>query len=546
MAAKKTEDILMELQHLRLDDFIEAVEKQLSQLVETTNFYIALYDAETGMLSAPFEKDEKDSIDTWPAKGSATGLVIEKKESVLLSKQDVFDLIERGEISQTGSICESWLGVPLFRGTDVSGVIVVQSYDNPEAFDNNTLELFEYVSNQVSMALERTRIFEDLLKAKIKAEESDRLKSAFLANMSHEIRTPMNGILGFADLLKEPHLSDEQQQKYIGIIEKSGLRMLNIINDIVDLSRIEAGLMDVTLKESNINEQLDFIYTFFKPQVEAKGMKLELSDMLPAERAAVVTDREKLFAILTNLVKNAIKYSDKGFIEFGCNITEMHGCAFLKFFVKDTGIGIPKDRQQAVFNRFVQADIEDRQARQGAGLGLAISKAYVEMLGGEIWVESEAGKGSTFYFTIPCESPKAVFQNDENTSIPESNDFSAEKLKILIVEDDDMSAMLLKEYVKPVAKEIVQAFTGEEAVDICKQKPDIDFVLMDIKLPVMDGKTAAREIRRFNKDVVIIAQTAKALMGDEQIMLNAGFNHYIAKPIIKEELHALINKYFGK
>ncbi len=246
----------------------------------------------------------------------------------------------------------------------------------------------------------------ELTKAKEKAEESDRLKSAFLANMSHEIRTPMNGIMGFAELLKEPDLSGEQQQKYIKIIEKSGVRMLNIINDIVDISRIEAGVMEVSLAESDINEQLDYIYSFFKPQVKAKGMQFLLSGVLPAEQTKVITDREKLFAILTNLVKNAIKYSKEGFIEYGCR----EKGPFLEFFVKDTGIGVPKDRQQAIFDRFVQADIEDKDVRQGAGLGLSISKAYVEMLGGKIWVESNVGSpagskmngsGSTFFFTIP-------------------------------------------------------------------------------------------------------------------------------------------------
>jgi len=260
--------------------------------------------------------------------------------------------------------------------------------------DARQMEITEANKNLEHKVQDRTN---QLQKAKERAEQSDKLKSAFLANMSHEIRTPMNGILGFAELLKEPRLTDEQQHKYIGIIEKSGERMLNIINDIVDISRIEAGLMDVTLKESNINEQLDYIYTFFKPQVKAKGMQFRPPGLLPDEKAIVVTDREKLFAILTNLVKNAIKYSNEGTIEFGCG---ENGSA-LKFFVRDTGIGIPKDRQHAIFDRFVQADIEDRDARQGAGLGLAISKAYAEMLGGEIWVESEKGKGSSFYFTIP-------------------------------------------------------------------------------------------------------------------------------------------------
>lgn len=242
---------------------------------------------------------------------------------------------------------------------------------------------------------------EELMMAKEKAQESDRLKSAFLANMSHEIRTPMNGILGFSELLKEPNLSGDEQQAYIDIIEKSGTRLLNIINDIVDISKIEAGLMKINLQQSNINDQQSFIYTFFKPEVEAKNIDLTYTNGLPDESAIIFTDTEKLYAILTNLVKNAIKYTEKGSIRFGYVVHNDANEPFLKFFVKDTGIGIPIERQTAVFERFVQADITDQMARQGAGLGLAISKAYVEMLGGKIWVESEEEIGSTFYFTIP-------------------------------------------------------------------------------------------------------------------------------------------------
>lgn len=260
--------------------------------------------------------------------------------------------------------------------------------------DDRQLEITEANRNLEIKVKERTN---QLQKAKERAEQSDKLKSAFLANMSHEIRTPMNGILGFAELLKEPLLSNEQQQKYVEIIEKSGERMLNIINDIVDISRIEAGLMDITLKESDVNEQLDYIYKFFNPQVKTKGMQLKPPVLLLTGKSVIVTDREKLFAILTNLVKNAIKYSNEGSVEFGC----IEKQSKLEFFVRDTGIGIPRDRQHAIFERFIQADIEDRDARQGAGLGLAISKAYVEMLGGNIWVESEMDKGSVFYFTLP-------------------------------------------------------------------------------------------------------------------------------------------------
>jgi signal transduction histidine kinase len=268
-----------------------------------------------------------------------------------------------------------------------------------------------YASQLEAEVEQRKQAEKELTKALERAKESDRLKSAFLANMSHEIRTPMNGILGFAELLKEPGLTGEQQQGYIEIIEKSGARMINIINDIVDISKIESGLMKVSLKETNINDQLDFVYQIFKREAEQKGLHLVLSKSITLSDTIIKTDREKLYAVLTNLVKNAIKYTLKGSIEFGVVNNRTYqselneGCRsddrFLCFFVHDTGIGIRKDRQEAIFDRFIQADVVDKMARQGAGLGLAISRAYVEMLGGKIWVESEFGNGSAFYFTIP-------------------------------------------------------------------------------------------------------------------------------------------------
>jgi PAS domain S-box-containing protein len=247
----------------------------------------------------------------------------------------------------------------------------------------------------------------ELFTAREKAEESDRLKSAFLANMSHEIRTPMNGIIGFAELLKRPGLNGEKQQAYIEIIEKSGKRMLNIINDIVDISKIEAGLMNLDIKETSINGQIEEIYNFFKPEAEAKGIRLSFKNSLPAKEAIIKTDSEKLYAILTNLVKNAIKYTLEGSIELGYLLKKEREQGGVEFYVKDTGVGIPKDRQKAIFERFIQAEITNKMAHQGAGLGLAITKAYLEMVGGKIWVESEEGRGSTFYFTLPYNAATA-------------------------------------------------------------------------------------------------------------------------------------------
>ena len=381
----------------------------------------------------------------------------------------------------------------------------------------------------------------ELLIAKEKAEESDRLKSSFLANMSHEIRTPMNGILGFAELLKEPDLTGTKQQEYINIIEESGKRMLNIINDIISISKIEAGLMEIYKQPSNINEQVEYIYNFFLPEVESKGLDLSYSNLFSFEEAIITTDREKVFAILTNLVKNAIKHTENGAIKFGYIKKDN----FIQFYVEDTGVGIPNDRMEAIFERFVQADINNKMALQGAGLGLSISKAYVEMLGGKIWVESKVGVGSTFYFTLPLHNDKTTVAKKisfDNQNFEE--EIIKNKLKILIAEDDKISELLITLTVKNLASEIVYAKTGKEAVQACINNPAIDLILMDMQMPEMNGYEATQEIRKINKDILIIAQTANVLSNESEKMLHAGCNDIIAKPIQIDKLKKLISKYF--
>ncbi|WP_299253804.1 ATP-binding protein [uncultured Aquimarina sp.] len=261
---------------------------------------------------------------------------------------------------------------------------------------NDKKEVIGYVGTTTDIT--ELKLYEiELNKMKDKAEESDRLKSAFLANMSHEIRTPMNGILGFAELLKEPILTGDEQQLYISLIEESGARMLNIIRDIIDISKIESGQVKVFLSEVDINEQVTYLYQFFKPEADRKELQLSFSNGLPNDDTLIKTDKEKFNAILTNLVKNALKYTPEGSISFGYEVKD----EFLQFYVKDTGMGIAKDRQKAIFERFVQADIENNYAIEGAGIGLSIAKAYSEMLGGKIWLESKKDLGTIFYFTIP-------------------------------------------------------------------------------------------------------------------------------------------------
>lgn len=364
--------------------------------------------------------------------------------------------------------------------------------------------------------------------------------------MSHEIRTPMNGILGFAGLLKEPELSGEQQIEYIQIIEKSGIRMLNIINDIISIAKIESGIMDIHLSETNINNQLQFVYDSLKLDADHKKLKLSFTHSLPDDEAVITTDSEKFYGILSNLVKNAIKYTDKGTIEFGYAVKEEN----VEFYVKDTGIGIPKEKVEVIFERFIQADISDKMARQGAGLGLSISKAYAEMLGGKIWVDSEESKGSTFFFTLPCNinTDKKVnitdgfnVDTEEKTVIPENLG-----LKVLIAEDDKASEMLISIQLEKFSREILKVNTGTRAVEACLNNPDIDLVIMDIQMPGMNGYDATRKIREFNKKVIIIAQTAFALEGDKEKAIEAGCNNYISKPISQDALLSLVQSFFTK
>jgi len=384
---------------------------------------------------------------------------------------------------------------------------------------------------------------QELITAKEKAEESDRLKSAFLANMSHEIRTPMNSILGFADLLKSPMLTGEEQQRYVDIIEKSGARMLNIINDIIDISKIESGLMMVNQNMTNVNEELENAYNFFKPEVEKKGLLMSIFPGLKTSDAIIYTDREKFFAILTNLVKNAIKYTDKGSIDFGYTKKD----SFLEFFVKDTGIGIPPDRTEAIFDRFVQADISDKKAFQGAGLGLSIAKAFTEMLGGEISVSSVPGKGSGFYFSLPFISEKQNKKTEiKYFGIEKPEDFKVRNLSILIAEDDEPSAFLVAQALEKNGHKVRIAVTGLEAVRLAGEYPETDLILMDIKMPEMDGYEAVKKIREFNKSVYIIAQTAFGMESDIGKSHESGFDEHISKPVSTLALLNIIKRRFRK
>ncbi len=369
----------------------------------------------------------------------------------------------------------------------------------------------------------RKEVENDLIFAKEKAEESDRLKSSFLANMSHEIRTPMNGILGFTSLLENPKLSSETREYYINIIQKSGKRMLDTVNDLINISKIETGQEVLHLEKVVPCKLVNDICEFFRPLAEDKGLKFIFEQEDPLYNV-VDLDVVKFNAIVRNLIKNAIKFTIKGSITVSAKRLDDK----ISFSVKDTGPGIKKERQDAVFDRFVQEDISGNNAYDGAGLGLSIVKSYVDMMGGTIRLESEVGEGSCFHVLIPVGESNKISKVDD---VIENKHENLKLSKVLIAEDDDISFQLLSIGLKPYVDVLMRACDGREAVEMAKENSDLELILMDVKMPVLNGLDATKEIRKFNKKVLIISQTAYALSSDKKKSYAAGCNAFVTKPI---------------
>lgn len=380
----------------------------------------------------------------------------------------------------------------------------------------------------------RKQVEAELIKAKEKAEESDQLKTAFLHNISHEIRTPMNAIAGFSALLEEPGISPENVKSYLKIITDSSDQLLTIVNDIIEISNIEVGLLKVFYNEINLNSELMMIYQQFRNRAVDKGIEFRIQTSLFGEDAEIETDSTKLNQILSNLLSNAFKFTKEGKVSFGYELKNNQ----LYFFVSDTGIGIHQDNFGKIFERFYQVENSASRGYEGTGLGLAITKAYVESLGGKIWLTSEPGKGSVFYFTLPYKSVKQqqlLQMETRDKNQPER------RKSILIAEDDDNNFYLMKELLSDLNVNIIRASNGAEAVNAFKSGKDIDLVLMDIKMPVMDGYEATRQILEEKPEAKILAQTAYA--DDEIKAMESGCMGFISKPFIKDRFVSLVKEY---
>ena len=395
---------------------------------------------------------------------------------------------------------------------------------------------------------QRIEFEENLKKAKEKAEEADRLKSAFLANMSHEIRTPMNAILGFSRLLNNPSVTEEQQNEYIEIINSRGNHLLQVINDIIDLSKIDSSQLNLEIKEFNLNHFLDEIYSNFLQRIkEEHGDEVEfkLEKGLSDSEADIHLDKTRLEQIISYILANALKFTEKGMIKLGYRIDTNH--KNLKFFIQDTGVGIPEDKQEIIFERFRQSDDSTTRKYGGTGLGLSISKGLIELMGGSIWLKSEPGKGTVFYFLLPYRNSIEITKSPDNKykSKPYMK-YDWNDKKILIVEDDPLSSKFLETILEDTHATILIAKDGQEAIDISKQTGDLALILMDIQLPGMSGNEATKEIKKIRSDLPIIAQTAHAMTEDKNRSIDAGCDDYITKPINMDGLLDKIQKVFEK
>jgi len=655
-----------------IDEFFTGIHLQLGTLIDTSNFFVAMYDSATDSISLPYHVDNKDKFASFPAGKTMTGYVIKKGVPVLATEATIMELARLGEIDIVGTPAKVWLGVPLIIAKEVIGVIVVQSYSSADQFTDRELQLLKFVADQIASVISRrtaevslqkekayldqlfegssegivmidkegivtmvnsefTQLFgyskeeiiggniddflanqeiyeearnitsrvgegeiaeletkrkhkaghlidvsilvtpirirdqvvgsygiyrditdrklieKNLIAAKNKAEESDKLKSAFLSNMSHEIRTPMNAILGFSTLLSDPGVTEDEKEEFVRIIKDRGNDLMRIIDDIIDVAKIESGQIKIEIKECQVNVLLNNLTVTFNEIKRKHAKEKVVLNCLPGnkdEDFTILSDGNRLRQILTNLIENALKFTDQGFVEFGYTLKNIGNDSYIEFFVRDSGIGIPKDAHDVIFERFRQVDDTSTRKYGGTGLGLTISKNLVRLLGGDISLQSDRGKGTEFLITLPLQTTYVQPDSDIKTKPDLSGELNWKNKKILVVEDEESNFFLLDRVLKKTGIKMVWVKNGMDAINECKNTR-FDLVLMDIRMPVMDGYEATQLIKKERKDIPVIAQTAYALKGEREKSLAAGCDNYISKPIDAKELKAMLGKYLN-
>lgn len=520
----------------KLEDLLHLITFELSKLMECSHLYIAFYDKEKDVFTSMTENDTVESFPEWPATASLTGKVVKEKHSLLIKKDTFNELVQKGEVKLIGEPSEVWLGVPLFADDEVFGAVVVQSYTNPDAYDQKSVDLMEFVSRQMSLAIQRQQNLISLIEAKKKAEESDLLKTAFLNNLSHEIRTPLNGIVGLTSMFDEDYTSTQDRKAFSEMIAENSRQLTAMIDDIINAAALEAGQENVRLKVIDLQAVLNEIVAKYSKRNTNNQLEFEADITLEDEFGSFVTDKDKLVKIIDAVLDNAIKFTEEGRVILSCYSADKQ----VHLLVQDTGIGIAPEDQQRIFERFQKVETQQRTLYRGNGLGLALTKAYVALLEGEIKLNSTPDEGTTIHIILPAKlDNKSIFKE----KIMDKNLPNKQKIKILIVEDEYTNMFFLRSAFKGQNVELVTAGNGQEAVSLFEQSAGFDLVLMDLKLPLMNGFQAAEKIKKIQPDIPIIAVTAYALRGDKEKAFAAGCDDYIAKPFLKTELINVISKY---
>lgn len=529
---------------VRIPFISEYIHMQLVEARVATHCYVAMISEKAADPS--FVYPDENSLTQLQAESGLDFLryVTHSAKPVIANREDMIILQSEGKIKAIDVLCKSWLGVPIKHKNQAVGAVVLLNYDEEKAFDEQDLEMMEVIAYYLSQLHSRYDSDRQVQEALAKAKESDHLKSTFLATMSHELRTPLNAIIGFSSLLDD-NMSKEDVLDYAQTIHESGEHLLKIVQDILNITLLEDG----SVLPSPENIMLSDITSELKPMVTAEQFEMRKGHLVvnwnQIDRLGHVvleTDRQMLKQVLLNLIKNSLKFTEQGHVAVGCDMIEEGGQHFLRFFVKDTGIGINPEQQTYIFDVFRQVDDTYTRRFGGIGVGLTIAARLVKMMGGRIWLESNSGQGTQFYFIIPDKlrivaTSRQEKEQDDETNVGIDNDG---KRIALIVDDVENSFQLLSIMLSEIGFKSVWGKSGHEAVQICKSNPNISVVMMDLKMPGMDGYEATRLIKRLFPELPVVAQTAYAIMGDREKALDAGCDEYLSKPIMKERLHETV------
>ncbi len=517
-----TEKKQIENKLIKAKELTEESEEKFRLSFENSNIGSSLVDLEGNIIRVNkkmssilgYTKDELETLNvndlTHPEDLDVAPKVIEK----VLSGDINFSVYEKRFIHKNGNVLLCTVNVTIVK--------------------NSAGEPLYFISHLIDNT-ERERAKKELIKAKEKAEESDRFKTEFLRNMSHEIRTPLNAIVGFSNMLGKPNLTSDKRNSFVSIIQNNSKQLLSIVDDILTISSLVTKQAKIQIQKVDINSVIIELLAVFKTQSTNQNVSLFAHQQLSNKQAQVYTDLTKVTQILSNLISNALKFTHEGTVEFGYQLVNNE----LEFYVKDTGIGIEEKMYEAIFERFKQANASINRNYGGTGVGLSICKGFVELLGGKIWVKSKPSKGSTFYFTIPY---KPVYKVNEPNKDAEG---VKPQITILVAEDEESNYLLIEELLLELSFRLLHAKDGKEAVNMCKSNTEIALVIMDVKMPVMEGHEAAKIIKQERPSIPIIGQSAYALEY-EKAKYEEIFDDYLTKPIEWDLLIQKVMKYVGK